>query len=114
MQIGNGSLERDNRMTVAGDVAGAASPDTGAPGAVLHGGDDLRVPPHAEIIVGAPDGHRPAPALAVNRLRFRESLRIPLDFGECPVALLPVQRRDRTGKMRTIIHSALLKTLNGP
>ena len=56
VEVGQLALQFHVIVVGAGDVAGAAR--TGAAGIqrLVHGGDDLRVLAHAEIVVGAPDG----------------------------------------------------------
>jgi hypothetical protein len=55
-EVGELKLKLDQRMVGAGDVAGAAGARAHAAGRLLHGFHDLGILPHAEIVVGAPDG----------------------------------------------------------
>ena len=57
MQVGELALQLDQRMVVAGDVAGATGAGAHAGGDIDHGADHLGVLGHAEIVVGTPDYH---------------------------------------------------------
>ena len=65
VQIGEFALELDQRMIVAGDVAGAAGAGAHPGRGLHHGADDLGMLAHAEIVVRAPD-HDVLAALAAN------------------------------------------------
>ena len=55
MQIGQLTLEFDERMVVASDVTRACGAGAHAGRGLDHRADHFRMLPHAEIVVGAPD-----------------------------------------------------------
>ena len=52
-------------MGRTGNIAGAAGAGADLIQRLVHGGQDLRVLSHSEIIVAAPDGHRPFDAVGI-------------------------------------------------
>ncbi len=57
MQIGEFRLQQQVVMGVAADVAGAARPGAAGLHGFHHGGHNIRVLAHAEVIIAAPDRH---------------------------------------------------------
>jgi hypothetical protein len=55
MQIGKLELKLHQWMTGSRDIARAAGPDAEACSSADHCPNDVRMLPHAEVIVGAPD-----------------------------------------------------------
>jgi uncharacterized LabA/DUF88 family protein len=55
VQVGQLALKLDQRMIGTGDVTRAARPGAHADRGLDHGADHLRVLPHGEVVVGAPD-----------------------------------------------------------
>src|SRR5207245_647906 len=67
MEVGKFTLEFDERVVGAGNVAGAASSGAHASRGLDHGADHLWMLAHAEVIVRAPDHNV---ARAVGRMPF--------------------------------------------
>ena len=104
VQVGEFALELDQRMIVAGDVAGAAGAGAHARRGLDHGADHLRVLAHAEIVVRAPDHDVLRP---VRRMpdRMRKAPGDAFEIGENAVAALAVQPVQRAGEIGGIIDS---------
>ena len=106
MQVGELGLELDDRIVRARDVAGSAGP--GAMGArrADRGFDHLGVAAHAEIVVGAPDGHFARAILLARGAppRHREAARVALEIGEGAIAPLRPQARYRVLEAPLIVH----------
>jgi hypothetical protein len=107
VEIGKLSFELDQRMIGAGDVARAAGPGAETGGGFDHGAHDLRVLPHAEIIVGAPDDDFLRPLRRVPH-GVRKSSGYSLEVGEDAVAPLDMQTRESVGKETVKARSARL------
>ena len=75
----------------AGDVARAARARTALVDGRVHGGDDVRVLAHAEIVVGAPDGHLSLPALMAVHGAWIGAF-FPLKIGENSIVAFGAQR----------------------
>ena len=103
MQVGELTLQLDQRMVSAGDVAGAAGAGAHAGGDIDHGADHLRVLGHAEIIVGTPD-HDLAGAFRRMPQRVRESAGDAFKIGEYSIAALVVQLAQRAIEKSVVIH----------
>ena len=107
VEIGELSLELDQWMIGAGDVARAASPGAEPGGGFDHGAHDLRVLPHAEIVVGAPDDDLFRSLRRVPN-GVRKAASHPLEVGEDAVAPLDMQTRESVGEETVKPRSARL------
>jgi hypothetical protein len=103
VQIGQFLLELHQRMMGAGDVAGAAGAGADPGGGLDHGADHLRMLPHAEIVVGAPD-HDIARPLRGMPHRMRKPARNSLEIGEDAVAPLVMQAAEGGTEEFAVIH----------
>ena len=103
VQVGELAFEFDQRMIVAGDVARAACAGAHPGRGLDHRADHLRVLPHAEVIVRAPD-HDVLRALRRMPDRVRETARDPLKVGKYPIPALVPQPAERIGEIGTIVH----------
>ena len=103
VQIGELALKLDQRVIVAGDVAGAAGAGAHPRRGLDHGADHLRMLAHAEIVVRAPD-HDILRPLRRMPDRMRKTAGDPLEIGKHPVAPLVMQPGERVGKIGTVIH----------
>ena len=65
VKVGKFLFEFDVVMGCTGNIAGAAGTGANLIQRLVHGGQDLRVLSHSEIIVAAPDGHRPFDAVGI-------------------------------------------------
>jgi hypothetical protein len=108
VQIGELTLELDQRMVGAGNIAGAPGAGARAGRGLDHGADHLGVLAHAEIIVGAPD-HDVAGALRRVPDRMREPAGDALEIREHPVAALVPQSGDCGGEEPVMIHGTGLR-----
>lgn len=80
-----------------------------APGAgpVSHlGGDHPGAQAHAEIIVGAPDGHVLDASVPPTPARLGKGLDVALDVGEDPILALFLETRDGGLEIAPVSHSA--------
>jgi hypothetical protein len=102
VQVGELALKLDQRMIVAGDVAGAAGAGSHARCRLDHGADDLRMLTHAEVIVRAPDHDILRPLRRMPN-RVRETAGDPLQIGEDPVTALNVQPSERVAEICVVI-----------
>src|SRR6202035_5791423 len=93
----------------AGDVAGAAGAGADPGGGLYHGADHLRVLPHAEIVVGAPDHDAASPVRGMPG-RVGKPAGDPLEVRENPVAPLVMQAVEGGAEELAVIHR---KTWNG-
>ena len=107
VEVGELGLELDQRVVGAGDVARAAGADAHPPGRVGHGRDHRLVLAHAEIVVGAPDDDL-AGLVPVPPQRVGEAPGDALQIGEDAIAPLGMERGDRLGEDRLIVHRAAL------
>ena len=117
VKIGQLVFEIHQRAAIAGNVARAASPSAVAAGRLLHSGNHLRVTPHAEVVVGAPDDDfllLNARAIAAPPKRARKANCVALQFGEDPVAPLGAQPIGRLGEKRGIVHPNPVTSLRRP
>ena len=103
VQVGELALKLDQRMVVAGDVAGAAGAGAHAGRGVDHGADHLRVLAHAEIIVRAPDDDVLRPVRGMPD-RVREAAGNSLEVGKHPVAPLGMQPGQRISEIAIVVH----------
>ena len=104
VQIGKLRLELDVIMCVAADVAGAAAAGADIVQRLLHGGDDLGVLAHGEVIVRAPHCHRLGPVMAREATRVGERTLVAQDIDEDAVASLLVQPVDRLVEDVIVVH----------
>ena len=88
MKVGELRLQRDMLAVGAGDIAGSAGAGAGEVDRPVHGGKDVRVLTHAEIVVAAPDGDHGG--AEPSRPRNNAA-------GNCPDASARVQRRSDSG-----------------
>ncbi len=107
VQVGELTLELDQRMVGAGDVARAARAGAHAGCGLDHGADHLRVLGHAEVVVRAPD-HDVALALRGVPDRVRKTACDALEIGENPVAALVPQFAQGRREITLVIHVLLL------
>ena len=107
MQVGELTLELDQRMVGAGDVARAARAGAHAGCGLDHGADHLRMLGHAEVIVRAPD-HDVALALRGMPDRVRETACDALEIGKDPVAPLVPQFAQGRREITLVVHVLLL------
>jgi hypothetical protein len=103
VQVGELRLQRHDRMIVAGNVPRAAGARTHALGCLGQGGDRGRVLPHAEIIVGAPDGDFAGSVRAVPQRRGKTAGNA-FQIGEDAVAPLGLQRIEGGMEETLVIH----------
>jgi hypothetical protein len=104
MQISKLVLKLDQGMAGFGDIAGAARPGARARRRPQHCPDDLRVLPHAEIVVRAPDHDFPR-AIARVPDRVRETAGHAFEIREHSIALLFPQAVQSRGEKRIVIHA---------
>ncbi len=102
VQIGELALELDQRMVVAGDVAGAAGAGAHARRGLDHGADHFGVLAHAEIVVRAPDHDILRPLRRMPH-RVRKASGDTFEIGEDPVTPLAAQPGQRRGEIGGII-----------
>ncbi len=107
VQVGKLALELDERMIIAGDVAGAAGAGAHARRGLDHGADHFGILAHAEIVVRAPD-HDVLRSVGRMPYRVRKASGDTLEIGEHPVAPLAVQARQRIGEKAAVIHGFTL------
>ena len=103
VQIGKFAFELDQRVIVAGDIAGAAGASPHAGRGLHHSADHFGMLAHAEIVVRAPDHDILRP---VRRMpdRMRKAASDPLEVGKDPVASLAPQPGKGVGKISIVIH----------
>ena len=87
VQVGELALKLDQRMIIAGDVAGAAGAGAHPGRGLDHGADHLGMLAHAEIVVGAPD-HDVLRALRRMPDRMRKAAGDALEIGKNAIAPL--------------------------
>ena len=104
VQIGELALQLDQRMIVAGDVAGAAGAGSHPRRGLDHGADHFGVLAHAEIVVGAPDHDVLRPVGGVPD-RMREPSGDAFEVGKDAIAALAMQPVERIGEIAAIIDS---------
>ena len=95
-------LELDKRVAGAGNVAGAAGAGAVARRGVLHGGDDVGVLAHAEIVVGAPDGDLMRRAVM---MAARDGMPAgdAFQLDEMPIPVLAFQAVELRGEPRGVV-----------
>ena len=103
VQVGQLALEFDQRVIVAGNVAGAAGAGAHPGRGLDHGADHFGMLAHAEIVVRAPD-HDVARALRRVPDRVRKPAGDPLEIGKHPITPLAPQPAKRVGKKGAVIH----------
>ncbi len=108
VQVGKLALELDQRVIIAGDVAGAAGAGAHPRRGLDHGADHLGVLAHAEVVVRAPD-HDVLRTLRRMPHRIGKPAGDPLEIGKHPVTPLAPQLRQSVRKICTVIHE-----LTGP
>jgi hypothetical protein len=103
MEVGQFTLELDERVIGTGNVAGAASSGAHAGRGLDHGADHLRMLAHAEVIVRAPDHDV---ARAVGRMPFgaRKTASMALEVGKNSIPALVPQFGQCLREMSLIIH----------
>src|SRR5262249_49939582 len=97
------AFELDERMTVAGDVAGATGAGAHAGRRLDHGTDDARMLPHAEVVVAAPH-HDLARPVRRTPDRVGEASGDALQLDEHAVAPLVMQSIESVGEALAIGH----------
>ena len=104
VKLGEFRLQFDERMVGARDVAGAAGAGAHAAGCVLHRRDDIGMLPHAQIVVGTPDGDlaRIVPGAPDGAGKGADD---PLHVGENPVAALRMELVDRLVEETLVVHA---------
>jgi hypothetical protein len=102
VQIGKLTLQFDQRMIVAGDIAGAAGAGAHPGRGLHHGADHLGMLAHAQIIVRAPDRDRLRPLRRMPH-RMRKPPGNALEIGKHPIAPLVMQPRQRAGEIAVVI-----------
>ena len=105
MQVGELRLQIDMIMGVAADVTRAARTGADVVERFLHRGDDLRMLPHRQIVVGAPDGDRLGSVMPGKTPSIGEHALVAQDVDEDAVTSLGVQAVDRLGEDAGIIHA---------
>jgi hypothetical protein len=105
MQVGEFALQLDQRVAVAGDVAGATGAGAHAGGGFDHGADHLRMLAHAKVIVRAPN-HDRARAVRGMPCRVRETTGHAFEIRKHAVAPFLVQPGKRGGKEIIIGHES--------
>ena len=108
VQIGELALKLDDGVAGAGNVAGAAGAGADLARRVDHGGDHVRMLAHAEIVVGAPDGHGLDRAVLAMPIRQRESFDVALKMRKDAVAALVLQTGDGGLEVTPIDHARTL------
>ncbi len=103
VQIGKLALQFDQRMIIAGDIAGAAGAGAHPGRGLDHGADHLRVLAHAQIVVRAPD-HDVLRPLRRMPHRMRKPPGDALEIGKYPIAPLVMQPRQRVGEIAGVIN----------
>ena len=104
VEVGERTLELDQRPVGARNVARAAGADAELAGGLLHRGDHRGMLAHAEIVVGAPDGDL---ARVVGRVAIEGARKPPgdaLEVGKDAVALLLAKRVDGILEESAIVH----------
>ena len=102
VQIGELALKLDQRMIVAGDIAGAAGAGAHPGRGLDHGADHLGVLAHAEIVVRAPDHDVLRPVRRMPH-RMRKAPGDAFEVGKHAVAPLAMQPVERAGEIAAII-----------
>src|ERR1700730_2881562 len=97
----------------AGDVTGAAGAGANPGGGLDHGADHLRMLPHAEIVVGAPDHDVAGPVRGMPG-GVGKSAGDPLEVRENPVAPLVVQAAEGGAEEFAVIHRGTWKRRRKP
>ena len=113
VEVGERSLEFDQRPVRARDIARPAGTDAELGGNILHGRDHRRVLAHAQIVVRTPDGDLARIVGAVAIDRGGEMPGHPFEIGKDAVALLCPQRVDCVFKNTAIVHAQLECLLTG-
>src|SRR3974377_1824651 len=103
MQVSELTLELDQRVIGAGNVARAAGARPHACGHIDHRADHLWVLRHAEVVVGAPDDDFAGPLRGVPE-RMRETTGDTLEVGKNAVAALIPEGIQCRRKKRVVIH----------
>ncbi len=103
VQVGKLGLELDMIMGGAGDVAGAAGARAHRLDRLVHGAANHGVLAHAEIVVGAPDGHLVGAAMSEMVGGWIGSA-VALQVGEDAVAALATQGLKVLAEKTLIIH----------
>src|ERR1700730_8072832 len=108
MQIGELGLELHVIVAGAGDVARAAGAGTDGIDRLVHGGDHGRVLPHAEVVVGAPDGDGTRLPVALEVLGGGERTSVTLQVGKDAVPAFLADGFQRVPELACILHRASL------
>ncbi len=104
MQVGELALEKHVIVVGTGDVAGAAGTGATVVDRLLHGIDHELVLPHAEIVVGAPDGDFLGAVFGVAG-RARKIAALAFQISEDAVAAFLVKPRELILEKRLEIHA---------
>ena len=107
MQIGKLALQHYVVMGGAGNVSGAAGAGASIVDRILHGAQNVRVLPHSQVIVAAPDSDFVGAVAGVAR-RIGECAGMALQIGEDPIAALGREIGDRFSEKSLVIHIRLL------
>ena len=106
MQVGQFAFQIDMIMGVAADIAGAAGAGADIVQRFLHGGDDLGMLTHGEIVVGTPDGDGLGPVMAVEAAGVGIGPAIAQDVDEHAIATFFMEPVDRLRKDVLVVHYA--------
>ena len=98
-------LEQHVVVVRAGDVAGSARARAATVERLVHGPDHRRVLCHAEVVVGAPDGHL---GLVATMGHAGEAAGAALQFGEHAVIAVQPERVDLVAEELLVIHGPTL------
>src|SRR5688500_6316418 len=93
-------------MRVAADIAGAARSRADVVQRLFHGGDDLGMLPHCQVIVRAPDGDRLGAVMAGKAARVGIGALVAQDVDEHAIASLGMKAVDRLVENLIVVQTA--------
>jgi hypothetical protein len=108
VQVGERTLELDQRPVGTGNVARTAGADAEPARRLLHGGDHGRMLAHAEIIVGAPDGDLAGIVGTVAEHGARKPPGDAFEVGKHPIALFLPERIECVLEDSAVVHPHVL------